>query len=78
MQITTQGQRHLDVSLGLKSFVVEFAHAKVSVWVSEIKSLSEIASSQMQAAYATLTHGIMSRWTHRCALSLALATCFSP
>ncbi len=64
MQITTQGQRHLGAPLGSKSFVEEFVHAKVSVWVSEIKSLSETASSQLQAAYATLTYGIMSRQTH--------------
>ena len=64
MQITTQGQRHLGAPLGSKSFVEKFVHAKVSVWVSEIKSLSEIASSQPQAAYAALTHGLMSRWTH--------------
>ena len=64
MQITTQGQRHLGAPLGSKSFVEKFVHAKVSVWVSEIKSLSEIASSQPQAAYAALTHGLMSRWIH--------------
>ena len=34
------------------------------MWVSEIKCLSETASSQLQAAYATLTHGLISRWTH--------------
>ena len=45
VEITTQGQRHLGAPLGSKSFVEKFVHAKVSVWVSEIKSLSEIASS---------------------------------
>ena len=50
VQITTQGQWHLGAPLGSRSFIEEFVRAKVSVWVSELKPLSEIASSQPQAA----------------------------
>ena len=38
VQITTQGQRHLGVPLSSKSFVEEFVHAKVNLWVSKIAS----------------------------------------
>ena len=78
MQITTQGQRYLGAPLGLKSFVEEFVHAKLSVWVLEIKFLSEIASSQPQAAYATLTHGIISRWTHLIRTVPGIGNLFQP
>ena len=50
----------------------------MSVWDSEIKSLSEIASSQLQAAYATLTHGIISRWTHLMRTVPGIGNLFQP
>ena len=78
MQMTTQGQPHLGAPLGSKSFVEEFVHAKVSVWVLEIKSLSETASSQPQGAYAALTHSIMSRWTHLMCTVSGIDNLFQP
>ena len=78
VQITTQGQRHLGAPLDSRSFVEEFVRAKVSVWVSELNSLSEIASSQPQAAYTTLTHGLMSRWTHLMCTAPGIDSLFQP
>ena len=37
---------------------------KVQEWVGEAVQLSQIASSQPQAAYAALTHGLISKWTY--------------
>ena len=37
---------------------------KVQEWVGEVVQLSQIASSQPQAAYAALTHGLISKWTY--------------
>ena len=78
MQITTQGQWHLDAPLVSGSFVEKFVPAKVSVWVSELLSLSEIASSQPQATYATLTHSLMSRWTHLMCTVPGINSLFQP
>ena len=36
---------------------------KVQKWVREVDRLSLFASSQPQAAYAALTHGLYSKWT---------------
>ena len=64
--------------MGSNSFIEEFVHTKVSVWDSEIKSLSKIASSQPQAAYAALTHDIMSRWTHLMRTVPGIGNLFQP
>ena len=37
---------------------------KVLEWVGEVARLSSIASSQPHAAYAALTHGLISKWTY--------------
>ena len=64
VQITVEGQRHLGATLGTLSFTEAFVTGKVSEWVCELKQLTEIASTQPQAAYAALTHGLMSRWMY--------------
>ena len=56
VNITTQRQRYWGAALGSGSFVEEFVNQKVSSWISEIESLSDIAKVQPQAAYAALTH----------------------
>ncbi|MDA8031675.1 MAG: hypothetical protein MPK62_11245, partial [Alphaproteobacteria bacterium] len=60
MQITVEGQRHLGAALGTLSFTETFVTGKVSKWVRELKQLTEIASTKPQAAYAALTHGLVS------------------
>ena len=62
VQITEEGQRHLGAALGTLSFTEAYVTGKVREWVCELKQLAEIASTQPQAAYAALTHGLMSRW----------------
>ena len=63
IRITAHGERHLGAALGCRSFVKEYVRGKVVGWVSEIESLSRIAMSQPQAAYAALTHGLTAKWT---------------
>ena len=41
-----------------------YVKEKVSGWKREIEQLSEIAKTQPQAAYAALTHGLVSKWTY--------------
>ena len=62
--ITPEGKRHLGSAIGSHSFVESYVEGKVSEWKRELEHLSEIAMTQPQAAYATLTHGLVSKWTY--------------
>ena len=62
VQITSEGRRHLGAALGTKSFTDAFVSKKVQDWVQEIDTLSSIAQSQPHAAFAALTHGLISKW----------------
>ena len=42
----------------------EFVTDKVKQWTNELKSLSNIATSQPHAAFAAYTHGMMSKWSY--------------
>ena len=59
-----EGRRQLGAALGTRSFTEVYVKNKVQEWVSEVVQLSQIASSQPQAAYAALTHGLISKWTY--------------
>ena len=63
VQITVDGRRHLGAALRTRSFDETYVRNKVQEWVGEVARLSSIASSQPQAAYAALTHGLYSKWT---------------
>jgi len=62
--ITPKGKRHLGSAIGSRSFVEYYVEGKVSEWKRELERLSEIARTQPQAAYAALTHGLVSKWTY--------------
>ena len=62
--ITSEGQRHLGSAIGTRSFVECYVEGKISEWMTELESLSTIAMTQPQAAYAAPTHGLMSKWTY--------------
>ena len=59
--ITPEGKRS---AIGSHSFVESYVEGKVSEWKRELERLSEIATTQPQAAYAALTHGLVSKWTY--------------
>ena len=42
VNITTQGQRYLEATLGSRPFAEEFVKKKVSIWISEIECLSTL------------------------------------
>ena len=64
MQITREGQRHLGAALGSQTFVETYVTGKVQEWVREVERLAVITRSQPHAAYAAMTHGLSSKWTH--------------
>ena len=64
VQITSEGRSHLGAALGTKSFTEAFVTKRVQDWVQEIDTLSSIALSQPHAAFAALTHGLISKWNY--------------
>ena len=64
VQITDEGRRHLGATLGTRSFAEAFVSKKVQEWVEEIDTLSSIAQSQPHAAFAGLTHVLISKWNY--------------
>ena len=64
VQITSEGRRHLGAALGTKSFTEAFVTKRVQDWVQEIDTLSSIALSQPHAAFAALTHSLISKWDY--------------
>lgn len=64
ISITTEGRPILGSPIGSDEYVSKWVSDKVSSWVMELKTLSDIAQSQPQAVYTALTHGLMSHWTY--------------
>ena len=64
VNITTEGRPLLGAAIGKISFDSEYVTQKVQTWVKELERLSSIAESQPHAAYASLTHGLSSKWSY--------------
>ena len=41
-----------------------FTTEKINNWISEVDTLSSIATTQLHAVYACFTHGLFSRWLY--------------
>ena len=63
VEIRVIGVRYLGAAIGSPSFKHEYITEKVQMWVAEIKSLSAIAKTQPQAAYAVFVHAMKHKWT---------------
>ena len=64
VNIMIEGQRHLGAVVGLKDYKDQYCSSKVTKWTDEIKSLTEIARSQPQAAYTTFIKDYRSKFTY--------------
>ena len=62
VQVTKEGQRYLGAAIGTNTFKEEFVKTKVETWISELKSLTEIAKVEPQLAYSAFTFGLSKRW----------------
>jgi len=63
IEINCEGTRHLGAAVGNSEFKHKFIKSKVDSWISTVKKLAAIATSQPHAAYAAFTHCLQGQWT---------------
>ena len=61
VNITTEGQRHLGVVIGSSEFKGQYCAEKINKWKDELLTLSEIAETHPQMAYAVYIKGYISK-----------------
>ena len=61
VNITPDGRPYLGTAIGSPSYVENY---KVSSWCSLVSNLADFATTQPQAAYTALNHGLSSKWTY--------------
>jgi hypothetical protein len=59
-----EGSTYLGGAIGNSDFLCTFLQTKVQEWVDELDTLTTIAQTQPQAAYAAFTHGILAKWNY--------------
>jgi len=59
-------------------YVEKFTEDKIDCWISEIDKLSMIGISQPHAAYASFTHGLISRWLYASRTVPDMSSSFHP
>ena len=64
VNITPEGRPYLGTAIGSQEYVEAHTEKKVSEWMSCVNQLTDIAKTQPHAAFAALTHGLMSKWTY--------------
>ncbi len=64
VNITVQGKRHLEATIGSREYTKRYVGDKVKMWTQEMLLLAEIATSQPHATYAAFVHGLSSCWTY--------------
>lgn len=64
VNITTEGQCHLEAVIGSQEFKDKNCQEKVLGWKGELEALSEIARNQPHAAYTVFTKGYKSKFTY--------------
>ena len=64
VQITTEGERHLGAVIGAEEYKEKYVRDTIAKWVSEVSLLSQIATTQPQAAYACFTAGYQHKLTY--------------
>ena len=64
VKITSEGKRHLGAVIGSIDYNKEFCEEKVDVWIKELKTLCEIATTYPQMAYSAYLKGYKSKFTY--------------
>ena len=64
INITTEDQRHLEAVIESQEFNDQYCREKVLGWKGELEVLSEIARSQVHAAFTVFTKGYKSKFTY--------------
>ena len=61
VQITTEGKRLLGAAIGNNDFEEKFTETIISPLVQQVSRLAEVAQTQLQAAHAAFTHGLIGK-----------------
>ena len=64
VNVTVQGQKHLNAVISSREYLEEYISEKVTNWVGEVTKLAEFALSLPQACYAAYTFGMIHHWTY--------------
>ena len=64
LDIRTDGIILLGSPIGSKAFVDDQVRKKVDLWTKDRSLLSNIAETQLQAAFSAFGHGLLNRWTY--------------
>ena len=64
IQIRVDGKAYLGGYVGQKEPAENYLKEKIKKWVNEVEQLARFGKSQPHAAFAALTHGLVSRWTY--------------
>ena len=64
VKVTSDGRPYLGAAIGSPNYISSYVESKVTEWVTNLRCLAEIASSQPHAAFSALTHGMMSKWIY--------------
>ena len=64
VNITSEGKRHLGAVIGSPEYNEEFCKDKVNVWIKELTTLCEIATTHPQMAYTAYLKGYKSKFTY--------------
>ena len=64
VNVTPDGRPYLGTAIGSQEYVEAHTKLKVDEWLSCVNHLTDIAKTQPHAAFAALTHGLMSKWTY--------------
>ena len=63
IKLTSERHRHLGAIVGTVENKGTYVGEKVQLWVSQVKNLSQIATTQPHAAFTAFIHGLRHRFT---------------
>ena len=63
VQITTEGKRLLGAAIGTSDFEEKFTETIIYPQIQQVSRLANAAQTQLQAAHAAFTHGLIGKWT---------------
>ena len=64
LNITSDGRKHLGVSIGSEAFKTQFVDEAVTEWVKEMDKLSEIAITESHATDTAFIHDVRHKYTY--------------
>ena len=78
INITLEGRPYLGSAIGTNEFVRNVVKEKVSEWVNNVKTLSEIAIAEPHAAYFGFVNGISKKWLYLMRTTSGISDLFHP